>query len=68
MFSNRLAFLALAAACVAAAAGGGYIATRQNAVPAPASAQGVTPVPAVTAAPPAVTGAQAPQADSVSLR
>ena len=62
MFSNRLAFLALAAACVAAAAGGGYIATRQNAVPTPASAQGVTPPAAVTAAPPAVTGAQAPQA------
>jgi len=62
MFSNRLAFLALAAACVAAAAGGGYIATRQNAVPTPASAQGVTPAAAVTAEPPAVTGAQAPQA------
>jgi hypothetical protein len=39
MLSNRLAFAALATACIAAAAGGGYLATRQNAVPAPASAQ-----------------------------
>ncbi|MGC4085457.1 MAG: hypothetical protein QM736_25880 [Vicinamibacterales bacterium] len=30
MLSNRLAFLALAAACVAAAAGGSYLATRHN--------------------------------------
>ena len=35
MFSNRLAFAALAAGCIAAAAGGGYLASRQNAVPAP---------------------------------
>src|SRR4029077_4564631 len=39
MLSNKLAFAALAAACIAAAAGGGYLATRQNAVPAPAAAQ-----------------------------
>ncbi|HZT78268.1 MAG TPA: TrbI/VirB10 family protein [Vicinamibacterales bacterium] len=39
MLSNRLAFAALAVACIAAAAGGGYLGTRQNAVPAPASAQ-----------------------------
>ena len=39
MLSNRLAFLALAIACIGAAAGGGYLATRQNAVPTPASAQ-----------------------------
>lgn len=39
MFSNRLAFAVLAVACVAAAAGGGYLANRQNAVPAPAAAQ-----------------------------
>jgi hypothetical protein len=38
MLSNRLAFAGLAIACVAAAAGGGYFATRQNAVPVPASA------------------------------
>ena len=42
MLSNRLAFAVLATACIAAAAGGGYLATRQNAVPAPASAQGQT--------------------------
>jgi hypothetical protein len=39
MLSNRLAFAALAIACIGAAAGGGYLATRQNTVPAPASAQ-----------------------------
>jgi hypothetical protein len=39
MLSNRLAFAALAIGCLAAAAGGGYLASRQNAVPAPASAQ-----------------------------
>ena len=38
MFSNRLAFAALAVGCLAAAAGGGYLATRQNTVPTPASA------------------------------
>jgi type IV secretory pathway VirB10-like protein len=51
MLSNRLAFAALAIACVGAAAGGGYLASRQTAVPVPASAQAqpsaaVTPVPA----------------------
>lgn len=48
MFSNRLAFAALAIACLGAAAGGGYLATRQNAVPAPVqavSAPGSTPSP-----------------------
>jgi hypothetical protein len=52
MLSNRLAFAALAVACIAAAAGGGYLASRQNAVPAPAAAQ-VQPVtaPATTPAP-----------------
>lgn len=39
--SNRLAFAALAVACMTAAAGGGYLATRQNAVPAPMAAQTV---------------------------
>ena len=38
MFSNRLAFAALGAACIAAAAAGGYLASRQNAVPAPLAA------------------------------
>lgn len=41
--SNRLPFAALAVACLAAAAAGGYIATRQNAIPTPASAQGQDP-------------------------
>ena len=53
MLSNRLAFLALAIGCLGAAAGGGYLATRQNTVPAPASAQAQTssvPAPAQAAA------------------
>jgi len=48
MISNRLAFAALAVACLGAAAGGGYLASRQNAVPAPVAAQGQPPA-AVTA-------------------
>jgi hypothetical protein len=51
MLSNRLAFAALAVACIAAAAGGGYLASRQNTVPAPASAQTASPVAAATPAP-----------------
>ena len=47
MLSNRLAFMALAVACIGAAAGGGYLATRQNTVPAPVAAS--APAPAVTA-------------------
>jgi len=39
MLSNRLAFAALAIACIGAAAGGGYLATRQNTIPTPALAQ-----------------------------
>jgi len=42
MFSHRLAFAALGAACIAAAAGGGYLASRQNAVPAPVAASSTT--------------------------
>ena len=38
MFSNRLTFAALAVACVVAAGTGGYLASRQNAVPTPAAA------------------------------
>ena len=45
MLSNRLAFVALAIACIGAAAGGGYLATRQNTVPTPASAQTTTAMP-----------------------
>src|SRR4051794_14961847 len=47
MLSNRLAFVTLAIACIGAAAGGGYLATRQNTVPAPASAQVQSAVPAL---------------------
>ena len=39
MFSNRLAVAVLGAACITAAAAGGYFAARQNAVPTPAAAQ-----------------------------
>jgi hypothetical protein len=46
MLSNKLAFAALATACLAAAAGGGYLASRQNAVPAPVAATSA-PVPLV---------------------
>lgn len=58
MISNRLAFVALALACIGAAAGGGYLATRQNAVPTPASAA-VTqePAPAGAATPTAAPAA-----------
>jgi hypothetical protein len=50
MLSNRLAFAALAVACIGAAAGGGYLATRQNVVPSPASAQ-MQPLPTTSGAP-----------------
>src|ERR1700674_878655 len=40
MLSNRLAFVALGAACIAAAAAGGYVASRQNVTPAPLAAIG----------------------------
>jgi hypothetical protein len=39
MLSNRVAFAALGMACIGAAAGGGYLATRQNTIPTPASAE-----------------------------
>jgi type IV secretory pathway VirB10-like protein len=51
MLSNRLAFVALAIACIGAAAGGGYLATRQNTVPASASAQVQPAAPASAPAP-----------------
>jgi hypothetical protein len=50
MSSNRLAFAALGIACIAAAAGGGYLASRQNAVPAPVAAS-TTPAPAAALTP-----------------
>src|SRR5437660_1556706 len=47
MLSNRLPFIALAVACVAAAAGGSYVATRQNLTPvAPAAAVALPGTPA----------------------
>ena len=39
MFSRPLAFLLLALGCVTAAAGGAYVATRQNAAATPPAAQ-----------------------------
>ena len=67
MLSNRLAFAALAIACIGAAAGGGYLATRQNVVPAPASAEmmapAAAPAPALTAeAPPPTPAVQETEA------
>ena len=67
MLSNRLAFAALAVACIGAAAGGGYLATRQNVVPAPASAEmmapAAAPAPALTAeAPPPAPAVQETEA------
>jgi hypothetical protein len=65
MFSNRLAFAALALACIAAAAGGGYFASRQNATPVPvmaAPAATVAPAtaPAETAGPSSAATAEKP--------
>src|SRR3989304_6294356 len=54
MISNRLAFLALSAACILAAFGGGYLASRQNAVPVPAAALEST-----TSTPPSAPAARA---------
>ena len=66
MPSNRLAFAALAIACIGAAAGGGYLASKQNAVPAPASAQVQAPLPAVPTTP--VTTAAASSAAATAER
>jgi len=51
MFSNRLAFVALAVGCIGAAAGGGYLATRQNTVPASIAAQSQPPAALAEGAP-----------------
>jgi type IV secretory pathway VirB10-like protein len=65
MSSNRLAIAALALACIASAAAGGYLATRQNTVPTPAAA--MTPAPASTAeATPAAALATTPAAAPVA--
>src|SRR5260221_3239543 len=64
MLSNRLAFAALAVACIAAAAGGGYLASRQNAVPTPAAAQ-TQPAPTSASAPAAVPARPVQQTEAV---
>ena len=51
MFSNRTAVVALASACVVAAAGGGYLASRQNAGIPAAQSVAVTPGDALEAQP-----------------
>src|SRR5688500_1899305 len=51
MNPNRLAFAALGFTCIAAAAGGGYLATRNNPAVEPAAAASATPAPAVQAMP-----------------
>ena len=72
MLSNRLAFAALAIACIGAAAGGGYLATRQNTIPTPASAQ-VQPtapasVPERVTAPAAAVNPAAPAAPAKAVQ
>ena len=64
MSSNRLAIAALALACIASAAAGGYLATRQNTIPTPAAA--MTPAP--VAPTPATAPAGAPVAAAVPER
>src|SRR3989449_8532979 len=60
MFSNRLAFAALGAACIAAAAGGGYLASRQNAVPAPVAANSTTSLASIPGPVPAAVTPERP--------
>jgi len=68
MSSNRLAIAALALACIASAAAGGYLATRQNAVPTPAAAMTPAPAAATPEAAPATTPAAPPVAAAVPER
>ena len=63
MFSRPLAFLLLALGCVTAAAGGAYVATRQNAVPATTTVPADTGAPATT---PVTASATAPAAQPVA--
>ena len=67
MSSNRLAIAALALACIASAAAGGYLATRQNTVPTPAAAMTTTPT-APAAETPAAAPAGAPVAAALPER
>jgi len=59
--SNRLALGLLAVACISAAAGGGYLATRQNAIPVPTAAQ-TAPVSAPSSTVPSATAPSVPPA------
>lgn len=52
MISNRFALVALGLACVTAAAGGGYLATRQNAAVQPAAAATEAALPPAATKPP----------------
>ena len=66
MFPNRFVLVALGVTCVAAAAGGGYLATRHNAAVQPAAAAAPTPiaeVPATGTSKPAVQETEAVVAD-----
>jgi hypothetical protein len=60
VMSNRLAFAGLAMACLVAAAAGGYLATRQNAVPTPAAAASAPLATAPAAAPVTTSTAATP--------
>jgi hypothetical protein len=51
MLSNRLAFAALGLACITAAAGGGYLASRQNATSQTVAASAPAPTPSLPATP-----------------
>ncbi len=66
MLSNKFAFAALAAACIAAAGAGGYFASRPNATPAPAAmtAPASTPAPSAAATPAPVQETEAVVGDT----
>lgn len=60
MKSNRLAFIGLAFACIVAAFGGGYLASRQNTVPVPAAAlESTTSTPSTRSIAPGAPAAKA---------
>jgi len=68
--SNRLAFAVLAVACISAAAGGGFLATRQNAIPVPTAAQSANanvPAPTIATPAPSETGPAAAAADKPAV-
>ena len=62
MFSNRFAFAALGLACITAAAGGGYLASRQNATSQTVAAAAPAPAPSPSAVTPASTPVQETEA------